>query len=125
MKKFLLILSIAILAGCQDKAKVSMPEVNDIRIEINVCDPPYNAVPDDTIPDTEAFQLAMDVMKSLKSNNIFNKISPVLIVPPGDYIIDKSLKNDRVTMELPPRFACFNLRGVGTSVSNMNIYMRY
>ena len=100
------------------------PKTNGIRIEVNVNAHPYNAIPDDDLPDTEAFQLALDVVKSLKHGGIFDTLTPVLIVRPGRYIIDKSLNNDQTTFELIPEYATFELKGNNMAISNMTFIYR-
>jgi hypothetical protein len=129
MKKLLFLIAVVILTGCTShdlpENRTHQAEVRTMQIEINVCDSPYNAIPDDTISDANAFQLAMDVIKSLKTIAPFDSIMPVLIVPPGSYIIDRSLKNENVTVDFIPRFGTLQLKGNGIQISNMTFNYRH
>lgn len=128
MKKLLFLIAAMVFVECTphdlSENRTHGVEVRTMRLEINVCDSPYNAIPDDTISDADAFQLAMDVIKSIKTSTPFDTIMPVLIVPPGNYIIDKSLKNERVIVELKPSYGVFELHGTGIQISDMTFYWR-
>jgi hypothetical protein len=63
-----------------------------VDIEIDACDFPYNAMPDDTISDADAIELAIHALKSITITStelsIFRRI---LCLSPGIYIMERDV----------------------------------
>jgi len=129
-KQTFILISLAIVligvTGIILTVKHEIPELRDTTsLTINVCEPPYNAVPDDTISDIAAFQLAVDVIQSLKIENIFDSLDVRLIVPPGTYIFDEDFDGKGVKADFMARYPTINMTAPGTTLSGMTIYQAY
>ncbi len=128
-KQTFILISLAIVligvTGIILTVKHEIPELRDTTsLTINVCEPPYNAVPDDTISDIAAFQLAVDVIQSLKLENVFDSLDVRLIIPPGRYIFDKDFNGKNIKMDFMSRYPTFDISEAmakGGSISNMTI----
>lgn len=104
----------------EDKMKLKDHKIYDIEIWITGY--PYNAVPNDTLPDTKAFELARDVARSIKPSNPSDSVNVKIIVPVGNYIIDRTYDGKNTNFYFQKEHAVLNFNNPkNMTVSNMNI----
>jgi hypothetical protein len=122
--KLLVILTILLL-GCKRDLNIAPPDFRTTWVEINVCDHPYNAIPGDTISDSDAFQLAVDVAASLENNNLFDSLNVRIVIPLGEYILDRTLDFRDTQLEIKPYYSILGIEGQNISISNCTITQGY
>jgi len=90
-----------ILASCSNK-KGEAIRLDTIRIELNICDSPFNAIPNDTLSDVKAFKLALDVLNNVSVNalGIYYILETSIVVPVGKYIIDDDMEWGEATIKI-------------------------
>lgn len=73
-------------------------------VAINLCSPPFNAIPNDSISDIDAFRLASDVIGNIKAECGETPMNITLNIPVGYYILDDSIdfKDAKVRIKTPP-----------------------
>jgi len=116
--KLLIILTI-LMVGC-DREQPSLIDTH-YTVEINICDYPYCAVPGDTISDADAFQLAVDVASSLKGRSVFDTINVIIVIPLGEYIIDRTINFDNHSLEIEKNYSIIGIHGSNINISNVHI----
>ena len=116
------IILIILITGCSEPQTILADRTTrQSYIEINVCSPPYSAIPNDTISDSDAFQLAVDVANSLKGRSIFDTINVVIVIPLGEYILDRTLDFTNANLEILNNYAVFGIEGTNIQISNVHI----
>jgi hypothetical protein len=129
IKQLLLFVSLFMLVSCskQDKEPYEFKQF-DVNVEINICDPPFYAIGDDTISDAKAIKLALDVVRNIKANtqqNIYYNIKTSLIVPGGNFIIDESIDFADDTLLFKPRYGMFQFKGSNISITGGTFIMTH
>jgi hypothetical protein len=111
------------MVGCKEDELIreSTKSIQSHTIEINVCDYPYSAIPGDTISDFEAFQLAVDVANSLKERSILDTLCVIIVVPIGEYIIDRTLDFKNTSLEISQYYSIFGING--SNIIGSNVYI--
>jgi len=98
--------------------------IHKTEVYLNVCDPPFNAIPNDTLSDADAFVLAVDVLGSIRIKpELFDSTMIYLKIPQGHYIIDKSIDINGSNLEYETP-SILGVYGNGISFSNMNFNLR-
>ncbi len=125
MKTLLMILLVILFTSCKTEIVDDNTEI--IRIGINVCDSPFYANGNDTLSDAKSFDMAVKVLSNIRQftdKSIFYKVEMYLYVPEGTYIIDNDADFKGAKIDLIPSFGCFQIKGTGIIIQDMNINYR-
>ncbi len=101
----ILFLAIGYERGKNSKEKPPAPVILPIpTVAINLCSPPFNAIPNDSLSDIEAFRLASEVIGNIRAECGETPMNITLNIPAGYYILDDSIdfKDAKVRIKTPP-----------------------
>ena len=103
--------------GKSSKEEIPTPLILPMpTVAIDLCYPPFNAIPNDSISDVDAFRLAAEVISNLKVVNGDSSMNIVLNLPVGHYILDDDVdfKDAKVRIKTPP---ILGIEGTDISIS--------
>ena len=113
----ILLLAVGYERGKNSKEEMPTPLILPMpTVAIDLCYPPFNAIPNDSISDVDAFRLASEVISNLKVVNGDSSMNIVLNLPVGHYILDDDVdfKDAEVRIKTPP---ILGIEGTNISIS--------
>ena len=113
----ILLLAVGYERGKNSKEEMPTPLILPMpTVAIDLCYPPFNAIPNDSISDVEAFRLASEVISNLKVVNGDSSMNIVLNLPVGHYILDDDVdfKDAKVRIKMLP---ILGIEGTNISIS--------
>ena len=113
----ILLLAVGYERGKSSKEEMPTPLIIPMpTVAIDLCYPPFNAIPNDSISDVDAFRLASEVISNLKVVNGDSSMNIVLNLPVGHYILDDDVdfKDAEVRIKMP---SILGIEGTDISIS--------